>query len=135
MAVPQAPEPRTTIWLMRTSSCGPFRSEAGFRAGKQAADVLVVLAHGHQPPGVAARRESAPTSPPEIMSGLTSAATSINEDEDGGVLSGFDDILKLSASRDRRFELVTEDKVEAANDARSGVCHNPLHRLSIIRGT
>jgi hypothetical protein len=98
-----------------------------------------VFPNGHHPPKPifrSSRRESALTSSPAgIMSGLRSAATSINEDEDGGVLSGFDDILKLSASRDRRFELVTEDKVEAANDARSGVCHNPLHRLSIIRGT
>jgi hypothetical protein len=39
------------------------------------------------------------------MSGLTSATTSINEGEDGGVLSGFDHILKLPVSRDRRFEL------------------------------
>jgi hypothetical protein len=34
-----------------------------------------------------------------------SAATSINEDEDGGVLGGFDDILKLPVSRDRCFQL------------------------------
>src|ERR1017187_1996578 len=39
------------------------------------------------------------------MSGLMSAATSINEDEDGSVLGGFDDILKLPVSRDRCFQL------------------------------
>ena len=39
MAVPQAPEPRTAMRLMRFS----FGSEAGFRAGEQAADVLVMF--------------------------------------------------------------------------------------------
>jgi hypothetical protein len=39
------------------------------------------------------------------MSGLTSAATSINEDEDGGILRRLDHILKLPVSRDWFFEL------------------------------
>jgi hypothetical protein len=39
------------------------------------------------------------------MSGLTSAATSINENQHGGILGGFDHLLKLPVSRDRLFEL------------------------------
>jgi hypothetical protein len=46
------------------------------------------------------RRESALTSPPEIMSGLTSAATSINQYQHSSILGGFDHILKLPVSRD-----------------------------------
>ena len=38
------------------------------------------------------------------LSGLTSAATSINEDEDGSILGGFDHVLKLLIRRVRRFE-------------------------------
>jgi hypothetical protein len=46
MAVPQAPEPKTTMRLMRF-----FCSEAGFRAGEQAADVLVMLGDDEQGDG------------------------------------------------------------------------------------
>ena len=66
-----------------------------------------VFADGHHSPKSilrSSRRESDQTSPGGIMSGFTSAAASINEDEDGGVLGGFDDLLKLPVSRDRHFE-------------------------------
>jgi hypothetical protein len=36
---------------------------------------------------------------------LFAAIKSVNQNEDGGILGGFDDILKLPVSRDRRFEL------------------------------
>jgi hypothetical protein len=38
------------------------------------------------------------------MSGLMSAATSINDDEDGSVLGGFDHLLKLPVSGVRLFK-------------------------------
>jgi hypothetical protein len=69
------------------------------------------------------------------MSGLTSAATSINENKDSGILGGFDHILELSVSRNRLFELGGKPAVERLQTSSSNGCFSPALSLYSFTGT